>query len=306
MKLITTKFDFQSTADEVVRGISLVGKRIVITGAASGIGLETARSLARTGAELTLAVRNVTAGRKAAETIIALTGNSQIHVAPLDLNDWASVTAFGADWRGPLHVLVNNAGIGAIPELQRSAAGYEQQFATNYLGHFALTLGLHAALAAAGDARIITVSSSVHLLSPVVFDDIHFDFRPYDPWLAYGQSKTANILFAVGATARWARDGISANTLNPGAIVSDLQRYIDGRLATPLELQKTPAQGAATSVLLATSSALAGVSGRYFEDCNEAPMVSHRPENYQGVARYALNAENASRLWEESVQLLAR
>ena len=306
MELITTKFGFQSTADEVVREVSLVGKRIVITGAASGIGLETARSLARTGAELTLAVRNVAAGRKVAETITALTGNSQIHVVPLDLNDRASVTAFGADWHGPLHVLVNNAGIVAIPELQRSAGGCEQQFATNYLGHFALTLSLHAALAAADDARIITVSSSVHLLSPVVFDDIHFDFRPYDPWLAYGQSKTANILFAVGATARWARDGISANALNPGAIATDLQRYVDGRLATPLELQKTPQQGAATSVLLASSPALAGVSGRYFEDCNEAPTVSHRPENYQGVACYALDPENAGRLWEESLQLLAR
>ena len=184
----------------------------------------------------------------------------------------------------------------ASPE-QHTPEGWEMQFATNYLGHFALALGLHKALAADGAARIVSVSSSGHLLSPVVFDDIHFAFRRYDPWLAYGQSKTASILFAVGATKRWLRDGITANALMPGAIATNLQRYVGG-IQTPPSRQKTPEQGAATSVLLATSPLLNGIGGRYFEDCNEAEIVTKRTEDYSGVAAYALNPDNADRLWE--------
>lgn len=140
--------------------------------------------------------------------------------------------------------------------------------------------------------------------SPVVFDDIHFAFRPYDPWLAYGQSKTASILFAVGATARWFRDGITANALMPGAIATNLQRHVGG-VQTPPKRQKTPMQGAATSVLLATSPLLEGIGGRYFEDCNEAAIVTRRTKDYTGVAPYALNPENADRLWAESLLMLA-
>ncbi len=188
------------------------------------------------------------------------------------------------------------------------------QFATNHLGHFALALGLHDALAADGAARIVSVSSSGNLMSPVIFDDIHFAFRPYDPWLAYGQSKTANILFAVGATARWFRDGITANALMPGAIcasqqrfaiATNLQRHIGGMPLIPPEQQKTPEQGAATSVLLATSPLLEGIGGRYFEDCNEATIVTNGKDYMSGVAPYALNPDNADRLWEESLRLLA-
>jgi NAD(P)-dependent dehydrogenase (short-subunit alcohol dehydrogenase family) len=191
----------------------------------------------------------------------------------------------------------------ALPE-QRTPEGWEMQFATNYLGHFALALGLHDALAADGAARIVSVSSSGHLMSPIVFDDIHFMFRPYDPWLAYGQSKTASILFAVGATAHWFQDGITANALMPGAIATNLQRHTGG-LKTPPERQKTPAQGAATSVLLATSPLLKSIGGRYFEDCNEAALVTNGNGYMSGVAPYALNPNNADRLWEESLRLLA-
>jgi NAD(P)-dependent dehydrogenase (short-subunit alcohol dehydrogenase family) len=200
----------------------------------------------------------------------------------------------------------------ALPELQLSAFGYELQFHTNHLGHFQLAHGLHDALAAAPDgARIVSVSSSGHLRSPVVWDDIHFAFRPYDPWLAYGQSKTANVLFAVGATQRWADDGIYANALMPGGIVTNLQRHVSEegmrRLRAGSSLRfKTPEQGAATSVLVATSPALAGVGGRYFEDCAEAPVVDRRPEGGAGaVARYALDPEGAERLWEVSLRLSA-
>ncbi|HEV7656161.1 MAG TPA: SDR family NAD(P)-dependent oxidoreductase, partial [Mycobacteriales bacterium] len=194
--LVRTGFGATSTAAEVVAGVDLTGRRAIVTGASSGIGVETARALAGAGAEVTLAVRNVEAGSRAAAGIAG-----DVLVAPLDLADQASVAAFVAGWTGPLHVLVNNAGVMATP-LLRTAEGWELQFATNHLGHFALATGLSEALAAAGDARVVSVSSVGHVNGGVDFDDLFFDRRPYDPWLAYAQSKTANVLFAVGAAAR--------------------------------------------------------------------------------------------------------
>ncbi|HEY8795562.1 MAG TPA: SDR family NAD(P)-dependent oxidoreductase [Gemmatimonadaceae bacterium] len=303
MARITTPFGFRSTAQEVLAGIDLSGKRVVVTGAASGIGIETARALAGAGADVTIAVRNLDAGRTVAAEIAATTGNASVCVAALDLDDRDSIAAFAGAWDEPLDILINNAGVMALPE-QRTAEGYEMQFATNHLGHFALALGLHDALAAAGNARIVAVSSNAHLMSPVVFDDIHFAFRAYDPWLAYGQSKTANALFAVAATARWAIDGITANALNPGAIPTNLQRHVGG-MRTPVDRRKTPEQGAATSVLLAASPLLEGVGGRYFEDCNEAELVERRdPDKPSGVAPYALDLDNAERLWDVSLGML--
>ncbi len=201
----------------------------------------------------------------------------------------------------------------AIPDLELTLQGWELQFATNHLGHFALALGLHDALAAAAaGARIVSVSSRGHLDSPVVFEDINFTSRPYDPMLAYAQSKTANVLFAVEAAERWADDGITANAVHPGAIeVTNLSRHLDPayleRLkATGAYRYKTLEQGAATSVLVATSPLLEGVGGRYFQDCNEAPVVD--PDDAgratSGVASYALDPENAERLWEVSAAAL--
>ncbi|MCW2640761.1 MAG: family NAD(P)-dependent oxidoreductase, partial [Dactylosporangium sp.] len=186
------------------------------------------------------------------------------------------------------------------------------QFATNHLGHFALATGLHPALALAGGARVVSVSSTAHLRSPVVFDDIHFRQRAYEPWAAYGQSKTANVLFAVEATRRWANDGITVNALMPGTIRTNLQRHITDADLDRMRAQsggattvtwKTPEQGAATSVLVATSPLLEGVGGRYFEDCNEAGL--HQPGTRRGVAAYALDPEAAARLWQVSVETLA-
>ncbi|RZM11862.1 MAG: SDR family NAD(P)-dependent oxidoreductase, partial [Pedobacter sp.] len=171
---------------------------------------------------------------------------------------------------------------------------------------FELALGLHDALASAGSSRIVSVSSNGHLLSPVIFDDLAFDFRFYDPWVAYGQSKSAVILFAVAANKRWAKDGISVNALNPGAIATNLQRHVGGQLKTPPELQKTPEQGAATSVLLATSPLLKDDGGHYFENCNEAEIVTKRPLDYHGVAPYAIDMNNADRLWDVSKKLLGQ
>jgi len=198
----------------------------------------------------------------------------------------------------------------ALPELQLTPEGWETQFATNHLGHFALTLGLHHALAAAGDARVVSVSSAGHLRSPVVFDDINYSFRAYDPWSAYGQSKTANVLLAVELTRRWADDGITANALMPGGIMTNLQRHVTQEQLQALRARgssqlrfKTPEQGAATSVLLATSPQLEGIGGRYFEDCNEAQTVTRREGSF-GVAPYALDPANAERLWEVSMEML--
>ena len=213
---------------EVAAGIDLSGRRAIVTGGSSGIGVETARTLADAGAEVTLAVRDTGAGDRTAAAIAAPTGSTGVHVGRLDLADQASVAAFCAEWSGPLHLLVNNAGVMALPDLRLTPRGWELQFATNHLGHFALALGLHDALADAGDARIVSLSSRGHLRSPVVFDDLNFSSRPYDPWLAYGQSKTANVLFAVEATRRWAGDGIAANAVHPGAIAdTNLSRHMD-------------------------------------------------------------------------------
>jgi NAD(P)-dependent dehydrogenase (short-subunit alcohol dehydrogenase family) len=301
---LTTPFTRESTADEILAGIDLTGKRAIVTGGASGIGVETARALAAAGAEVTLAVRDLVAGERAAADICSTTGNRRLFVTHLELTDRSSVAAFIAAWTGPLHILINNAGIMALPEVFRTAESWELQFATNHLGHFGLAIGLHTALAAAGQARIVSVSSSDHMLSPVIFDDLHFAFRPYDRWLAYGQSKTANVLFALGATARWSGDGIRANSLNPGAVETVLQRHVGGNLTTPPMLRKTPKQGAATSVLLAASPLLQGIGGRYFEDCNEAVRVTHRTLDEHGVAPFALDPDNADRLWDESIDML--
>ena len=308
---ITTPFGAESTATEVIAGVDLRGRRGVVTGASSGLGVETARALASAGADVTLAVRDMEAGERAAKEIRANTGSTHVLVGALDLSNQASVAQFVADWSGPLHILVNNAGIMASPEM-RTPQGWEMQFATNHLGHFSLTTGLHDALASAGGARVVAVSSVGHINGEVIFDDINFERRPYDPWLAYSQSKTANVLFAVEASRRWAPDQIAVNALNPGRIVdTNLSRHIGDAANSPASFEpnstavswKTIEQGAATSVLLAASPLLEGVSGRYFEDCSEAEP--NQPGVRRGVAAYALDPDKAARLWQLSLDMLA-
>ncbi|MFI6466084.1 SDR family NAD(P)-dependent oxidoreductase [Streptomyces sp. NPDC050538] len=308
-------FSADTTAAEVIDGVDLHGRRAVVTGASSGIGVETARALAAAGADVTLAVRNTDAGAQVAERLAKELppGSGQLTVGRLDLADRSTIAAFVAAWQGPLHILVNNAGVMATPELTRTPEGREWQFGVNHLGHFALATGLHAALAAADGARVVSVSSIGHLFSPVVFDDLDYRFRPYDPWTSYGQSKTANALFAVGAAERWAGDGITANALMPGNIAdTSLARHMDmdqvaafiasGELALPP--QKSVEQGAATSVLLAASPTVQGVTGAYFEDCARSEPVTERAGAVAGVAPYALDRENAARLWAVSEDLV--
>ncbi|QSO50974.1 SDR family NAD(P)-dependent oxidoreductase [Alicyclobacillus curvatus] len=311
-RLIKTPFGATSTAFEVVAGIDLQGRTAIVTGASSGIGIETARALAHAGANVTITMRNIEAGRLIAKDIIETTGNQSVHAEKLDLVDQSSVKSFVSSWTGPLHILVNNAGVMATPE-SRTPEGWELQFATNHFGHFALAHGLHRALASADGARIVSVSSAGHLRSPVVFEDIHFLHRPYDALLAYGQSKTANILFAVEAGKRWAEDGITVNAVMPGAIrtagVQNLKlsteriAKLESSRAPGNEIVwKSPQQGAATSVLVATHAAINGVSGRYFEDCNEADRAV--PGIMGGIAPYALDPVAATRLWELSLREL--
>jgi NAD(P)-dependent dehydrogenase (short-subunit alcohol dehydrogenase family) len=303
---IITPFTRESTDDEVLDGIDLTGRRIIITGGSSGIGAESARALAARGADVTIAVRDTASGERAAGQIRDSAGAGAVRVARLDLLDQASVRAFTASWSGSLHALINNAGIMALPDLHRTPAGWELQFATNHLGHFALTIGLHDALAAVG-GRIVSVSSNAHRRSPVVFDDIMFQHRPYEAWSAYGQSKTANVLLAVEAAKRYAPDGITANALMPGGIRTGLQRHQTSAAAQEVFDRydwKTPEQGASTSVLLAASPLVDGVSGRYFEDNNEAERTTD-PDAEYGVRPHALDPEAAERLWEVSLDLVS-
>jgi NAD(P)-dependent dehydrogenase (short-subunit alcohol dehydrogenase family) len=311
-ELITTPFSAASTAQDVLAGIDLTGVRAVVTGASSGLGAETARALASAGAEVTLAVRDTAAG---AAVAAALPSGSR--VLPLDLADQATVRRFAADWTGPLHLLIANAGI-VTGGLIRTRQGWELQFATNHLGHFTLATGLHQALAHGaaerGEARIVSVSSTAHMRAGVDFDDLHFERRAYDPQLAYAQSKTANSLFAVEATRRWASDGIFANAVNPGGVATGLQRNFTAAQKESLAAAeaagvfsyKTVGQGAATTVVAAASPAFAGTGGRYLDDAQEAysvPDDADLADHPHGVKEWALDPAAAERLWTVSTVL---
>ncbi|MBU8900987.1 SDR family NAD(P)-dependent oxidoreductase [Corallococcus sp. M34] len=305
MTSLNIPFGATSTADDVLRGVDLSGKRAIVTGASSGIGLETARALVDAGAEVTLAVRDVEAGTVVAREF----GTEGVRVARIELSDPASVAAFIGAWRGPLHILVCNAGVMALPEL-RTVEGWELQFATNHLGHFALAIGLHDAMTTAGHSRVVVVSSVGHVNGDVDFDDLMFERRPYDPWTAYSQSKTANILFMVEAAKRWKGDGITVNALNPGRISSTLLGRHVAAGPPPASFEpnskdvsyKNIEQGAATSALLSGSPLVEGITGLYFEDC--VPATLYTPGVRRGVASFALNPARAARLWDVSMTLL--
>lgn len=304
---MNTGFGPASTAAEVLAGIDLSGQRAIVTGAASGIGVETARALAGAGAEVTLAVRDVRAGEAVAGDIRRTEHTQAVTVAHLDLADPVSVDRFAADWDGPLNILINNAGVMASP-LQRTPQGWEMQFAVNHLGHFALATGLHAWLKAAGNARVVAVSSSGHGNAGIDFDDPFFHRRPYDPGTAYGQAKTANVLFALEAALRWRADGITAKAVMPGGIWTNLQRHWDPATLRDMKQAfpgKSPQQGAATSVFAATSPDVTPDSPVYYEDCQPAELVSGITDGLHGVMAHALDPRAAGRLWDFSEQQLS-
>lgn len=299
---------------EVVANIDLSGKTAIVTGGYSGLGLETTRALAAAGAAVLVPARRVEHARNELAALGDLAG--EIEIEALDLGDLSSVesfaTGFLATQRG-IDLLINNAAIMACPET-RLAGGWEAQFATNHLGHFALTQRLYPALVRGG-ARVVALSSSGHRLSPVRWDDVMFERAPYDKWKAYGQAKTANCLFAVELDRRARGDGVRTFAVHPGGIMTPLQRHLKreemiasgwmDREGKVNAIFKNPGQGASTSVWAATSAALAGMGGVYCEDCDIAtPAEPNKPEaRYRGVHAHAIDPEAARRLWALSLEL---
>ena len=321
MSPITSNFGARTTAPEAVAGLSLTGRNAIVTGGASGLGLETSRALASAGANVTLAVRNLDQGNAAADAIRQEFVGSHVAVAKLDLGDLATVRQLAANWLTSgkaLDILINNAAIMACP-LTRTAQGWEAQFATNHLGHFALTTALLPALQkagqASGDARVVCLSSSGHKIAGVDFDDIHFERRDYNKWKAYGQAKSANAMFALGLHLRHHADGITANAVHPGGIMTGLQKFLPleemralGWLKaddTPLDIFKSPAQGASTSVWAATAPALKAKGGRYLEDCRQG-LPAEPSNRVSGYSPHIMDAAAAQRLWEVSETLLTK
>jgi len=314
---ITSPFHARSTALDVVAGRDLSAKTALVTGASSGLGVETARALLSAGAEVLLAVRDTAKGEQVAQDLCAATGNDRAHVVELDLASLTSVrrAAGHVAERWPrLHILINNAGVMATPR-GYTTDGFETQFGTNHLGHYLLAALLLPALRAAAPARVVALSSSGHRRSDIHFEDIAYQERPYDKWEAYGQSKTANALFAVGLTRRCAAEGVTANAVHPGGIHTGLQKHVpeeewralgwvdaDGAINPAF---KTPEQGAATSVWAAVGPELEGVGGLYLEDCRESsPFNPATP--YAGYMPYALDPERADRLWAVSGELVGQ
>ncbi|WP_091226102.1 SDR family NAD(P)-dependent oxidoreductase [Microbacterium sp. 3J1] len=307
--LIATPFGPKTTADEVLDGVDLTGRTYLVTGGASGIGAETVRALARAGGNVVIGTRRPEQADMLLREFRGLPEAGDVSAAELDLADLGSVDRFVENWSSPLDAVIANAGIMALPRREESAEHWELQLATNYLGHFALMRGLRPQLAASSDGRVAIVSSTAHLRSPMHFEDPNFVSRPYDRWAAYAQSKTADVLLAVGIAERWAGDGITANALMPGWITTNLQRHLDDDTLRALGAMneagerieqsyfKTPAQGAATSVLVAASPLVSGVTGRYFEDNQEAATIVDTEGHSVGVAAHALDREAAQRLW---------
>ncbi|MGV8917995.1 MAG: oxidoreductase [Pseudomonas sp.] len=308
---IQTPFNAASTAAEVMAGIDLRGKLVIVTGGYSGIGLITAKSLAESGAQVIVPARDP--GRARA----ALAAVEGVEVMELDLMQPASVNAFSQRMvsRGqPVSLLINCAGVMASP-LMRDVDGHESQFATNHLGHYRLTCGLWPILVAAGESRVVSVSSRGHQIAGVDFDDVDFLRRPYDKWAAYGQSKTANVLFALALDKRGRDQGVRAFSLHPGQILTDLGRHLSSaeidafdvldehgrQRLNPQTGLKTLEQGAATVLWCATSATLATLGGVYCEDCNIASF-SEQQTGRKGVAGWAVDPEYAERLWDLSKQ----
>ncbi|WP_455905419.1 oxidoreductase [Microbacterium sp.] len=304
---LSSEFGYRSTAAEVIAGTDLAGKTAIVTGGYSGLGLETVRALADAGVRVVVPARRVDAAQQ------ALDGIAEAAVRGADLSDLDSVAAFTESVRRdgqPIDLVLNVAGIMATP-FGHTAQGFESQFGTNHLGHFALVGGVADLLS--DHARVISYSSGGHFRSPVRFDDIDFATTPYDPWVAYGQSKTANALFAVGLARRGAERGILAFSVHPGGIMTELQRHVpreellsrgwideDG---TPNPRFKTPAEGASTGLWAATATELIERSGAYCEDCSIKGIVApdHSDMTTGGVKEWAIDPEAAERLWALSV-----
>ncbi|RKG57287.1 SDR family NAD(P)-dependent oxidoreductase [Corallococcus sp. AB011P] len=300
---LNSGFSATTTAREALGNTRLDGTVAIVTGGYAGIGLETTRTLHAAGATVIVPARTPDKARA------ALAGLERVELEPLDLIDPASIDAFASRFIAsgrPLHLLINNAGIMASP-LTRDARGFESQFATNHLGHFQLTARLWPALKQANGARVVCLSSRGHFFADVDFEDPFFQQRPYDKWVAYGQSKTANILFAVGLDARGEAHGVRAFAVHPGGILTELVRSMSEEEvrasienSNKVEPLKTPEQGAATTVWCATSPHLAGKGGVYCENVDIAVMAPADATIRRGVKDWAVDPKRADRLWSAS------
>ena len=312
---MTNRDDFgaNSTTNQVLEGIDLKGKIILITGAASGLGAETARALASKGAKIIIAARDMDKAKQVQAEIQKSTANQDIEIMPLELASLAKVKAFADDFlkKYPiLNILINNAGIMACPYME-TEDGFELQFGSNHLGHFLLTCLLAPALKKGAPSRVISLSSLGHRFSPVVFEDIHFKNRPYNKWLSYGQSKTANALFAVELDRRLGQYDCHAFSVHPGVIRTPLARHmtkedieqITARHQSSGSQIKSVEEGAATSVYAATAPELEGEGGAYLENCSLAKIVPETHEN-DGVRDFAINPQKAKQLWELSEKMI--
>lgn len=302
----------RSTATDVLEGIDLTGSLAIVTGGYSGLGIETVAALVAAGAHVIVPARRPEVAREA----LTERGLESVEVEPLDLGDLASVRAFAEGFLASgrsIDILINDAAVMAVP-LTRVGDGWESQFAINHLGHYVLTNLLWPALAADGGARVVALSSTGHKLSGIRFDDPHF-LEGYDKWLAYGQAKTANSLFAIQLDALGAPHGVRAFAAHPGGIMTPLQRHLpreemiasgwmteDGTVSDRF---KTPEQGAATATWAATSPLLNDKGGVYCEDCDiaEPTVVGSETERIAGVNAHAIDPETAARLWALSAEL---
>jgi NAD(P)-dependent dehydrogenase (short-subunit alcohol dehydrogenase family) len=301
------EFGPTSTTDDVLAGVDLSDKNAIVTGASGGLGAETARALASRGCAVTLAARDVHKASSVAGSIRTAHPDAAVEVRVMELAEPESVRRFGGEWSADhdaLQILVLNAGVMACP-LTRTAEGFELHFATNHLGHFRLTMGLLDALEAGAPARVVSVSSGGHALSPVVFDDINYEQRDYDPWSAYGQSKTANVLFAVELDWRYRDSGVRAFAVHPGMIATDLSRHLTPESIAQVvamadstgESYKPVGAGAATAVWAATAPELDGIGGIYLANCGVAPPIE---DGSPGYASHAVDRDAARRLWKVS------
>jgi NAD(P)-dependent dehydrogenase (short-subunit alcohol dehydrogenase family) len=318
-----SKFHAKSSASEVIESlnINLNGYEAIVTGGASGIGVETVRALAKAGARVIIATRNLKNAQDVAEQLKKETGCDKIEAEQLDLSSLANVREFVRRYLAKnryLNILINNAGIMATPQ-EYTEDGFESQFGTNHLGHFALAHGLLDALkqgakAVNKNSRVVSVSSLAHIRSDIVFDDVNFRTRDYEPWSAYGQSKTANVFFAVGLSRKYAKDGVLSNAVMPGGIMTNLQKYVskeeqmkrgwidkDGNVN---EAFKNVEQGASTSIWAAVAPELENKGGLYLEDCAVSKIKPFEEilKTMTGYREYAVDIESADKLWEMSEQ----
>jgi len=319
---MTQAFNEQSTTDEVLDGVDLRGKRVLVTGTSAGLGIETARALASRGASVLGTARDLAKARQATDSVVeaARAGGGSFALAQLDLASLASIHSCAdsllADGEG-FDVVIANAGVMA-PPLGHTQDGFETQFGTNHLGHFTFVNRIAPLLKAGG--RLVNLSSAGHRFADVDLDDPNFEHTPYDPWVAYGRSKTANILFAVEFDRRHRDRGVRATAVHPGGIRTELGRHMskedeEALIATinatnaaaglPPFAYKSIPQGAATSVWAAVVADGDAVGGHYCEDCHVAPV--QEGEGLRGGVRpYALDATRAQALWALSERLVGQ